>query len=170
MEYVETLRTYLQMHGPPARHLPPPGDSISIEPLACPTVESYRRLYNSVGRDYNWTDRNLMADEELQRILQDPCVEVYILRVSGEDAGYGELDRRTPDTIELAYLGLFPAFVGRGLGKFFLNWMLHQAWSYAPQRVWLHTCTLDHPAALPLYLAAGLEVFDRKLIQQRLQP
>ena len=132
--------------------------------------EQYRHLYNTVGRDYNWTDRNRMADEDLRQILEDKLVEVYLLQVRGETAGYGELDRRVEDNIEVAYFGLFPAFVGQGLGKFFLNWMLHKAWSYSPARVWLHTCTLDHPAALPMYLSAGLTVFDRKMILQRLPP
>ena len=170
MEHVKTLRTYLQMHGPPALRLPPPVDSIAIEHLSCPTVAQYRNLYNTVGRDYNWADRNLMADEDLQQVLFNELVEVHLLRVRGEAAGYGELDRRTADNIEVAYFGLFPPFVGQGLGKYFLNWILHKAWSYAPVRVWLHTCTLDHPAALPMYLSAGLEIFDRKMILQQLPP
>jgi GNAT superfamily N-acetyltransferase len=119
-----------------------------------------------VGRDYCWVDRNLMPDEDLRRIIQDPGVEVYVLSVAGAPAGYAELDRRQPGEIELAYFGLFPDFVGRGLGKFFLAWAVERAWSHGPRRVWVHTCDLDHPAALPNYLKAGFVVYDERVIEQ----
>ena len=86
--------------------------------------------------------------------------------VDGQPAGYSELDRREPGQIELAYFGLFPQFIGQGLGKYFLGWTLDRAWSYGPDRVWLHTCDLDHPAALPNYQQAGFVVFDEQMIQQ----
>jgi GNAT superfamily N-acetyltransferase len=77
-----------------------------------------------------------------------------------------ELDRRTPGEIELAYFGLFPQFIGNGLGKYLLAWALRQAWSYGPRRVWVHTCDLDHEAALPTYLNAGFTVYAEKMVEQ----
>ena len=61
--------------------------------------------------------------------------------------------------IEIAIFGLAPQFIGRGLGGALLTHALEEAWGSRPQRVWLHTCTLDHPAALPNYLARGLTIF-----------
>jgi len=77
-------------------------------------------------------------------------------------AGYAELDRRQPLEVELAYFGLMPEFIGRGLGGFMLNWTVHRAWSSEPRRVWLHTCTLDHPQALAVYQKAGFEIYQRE--------
>jgi len=144
----------------------PPELSVKVERLPNITLEQYRFLYNSVGEDYHWVDRNRMADDELRRILSDSGVEIYVLQVGGRTAGLAELDCRDPRDIELAYFGLFPGFIGKGLGKYFLYWTLNKAWSRGPRRVWVHTCDLDHPAALATYLKAGFSVYDRRIIQQ----
>jgi len=157
--------TYLQMRSPPTR--PPPSapiQAIRIARAEKPTVAFYRFLYDAVGRDWNWMDRKLTSDDELRQIIQDDRVEIHVLYVSGTPAGYAELDRRKPGDIELAYFGIMPEFAGKGLGRYLLDWALGRAWSYNPRRVWLHTCELDHPAALPMYRRAGFEVFGEVLI------
>jgi GNAT superfamily N-acetyltransferase len=145
--------------------LEPPQD-VSVDRAFAPSVPFYRFLYNSVGANHCWVDRNRLPDDELRRIVQDECVEIHCLFVKDRVAGYSELDRRQPGEIELAYFGLFPEFIGQGLGKFFLGWTVDLAWSYQPERVWLHTCDLDHPAALPTYLQAGFSIYDEKPIEQ----
>ena len=166
MKRILTKTTYLEMFAPPAADGRPAPPDVAIERLDAPTPECYRWLYNSVGRDYQWVDRNRLSDAELSAILLDPSVDVFLLRVAGQPAGYAELDRRRPGEIELAYFGLFPGYTGRGLGAFFLNWTVARAWSHQPRRVWVHTCDLDHPAALPVYLKAGFVVYDEKMIEQ----
>jgi GNAT superfamily N-acetyltransferase len=64
--------------------------------------------------------------------------------------------------VELVQFGLTPEFIGQGLGKFFLQWAIDRAWGYGPRRLWLHTCTLDHPAALPNYLKAGFRIYKEE--------
>ncbi len=172
MRYVPTKTTYLEMrHRPPGtaqgRAVLP--DGVRVARLARPSVEAYRRLYDAVGSRYGWTDRNLMPDDELRAILQDDRVEVHVLHLGGGPAGYAELDCRDRRAIEIAYFGLLPQFVGRGLGSRFLQWVVDRAWSFDPQRVWLHTCDLDHPAALRLYGKAGFEVYDQRTVQQALR-
>ena len=66
-------------------------------------------------------------------------------------------------SIELAYFGLMPEFIGKGLGKFFLNAMIDRAWAHKPKRVWLHTCTLDHPQALAVYQRAGFTPYKQEV-------
>ena len=107
-----------------------------------------------------------MPDEQLQAILTDDRVEIFVLQVADQSAGYAELDRRLENEIELAYFGLFPSFIGQRLGHCFLNWTLRTAWSHSPDRVWVHTCDLDHPAALPNYLKAGFRIYDERLVDQ----
>ena len=77
-------------------------------------------------------------------------------------AGYFELRRDDDDSIEIAYIGLLPAFVGRGLGRCLLSAAVERAWACGARRVWLHTCSFDHPAALPNYLARGFRVYKKE--------
>lgn len=166
MAHLSTKTTYLEMIEPVEAVVDPPCAGTLIERCVEPTAKEYRLLYNAVGGDYQWIDRNLVADDELECVVQHDLIEIYVLHVDGEQAGFAELDRRQPGQIELAYFGLFPDFIGKGLGKYFLRWVINRAWSYAPRRVWVHTCDLDHPAALPNYRRAGFVVYDEQVIQQ----
>ena len=166
MKRVLTKRTFLEMFSPPAAILAPPLAGMRIERLQAPGIEAYRALYNGVGRASRWTDRNRIPGDELLRIVQNEAVEIDVLYVDGEQVGFVELDRRIADEIQIAYFGLFPAFIGKGLGKYFLSWALDRAWFFQPRRVWVHTCDLDHSAALPNYLRAGFAIYDEKIVEQ----
>jgi GNAT superfamily N-acetyltransferase len=98
----------------------------------------------------------------LRAILDDPAVSVHVLYVDGTPAGYFELDGRAGDTVDLAYFGVMPEFIGLRLGPWLLGQAIGMAWDRDPARVTVNTCTLDHPKALPLYQRFGFEVYDRK--------
>jgi GNAT superfamily N-acetyltransferase len=100
-------------------------------------------------------DRLLWSDEEHRARLADPDVSLHLLSVAGAPAGYFELERHPDGAVEVAYFGLLPEFLGRGLGKYLLTKAAQEAFALGASRVWLHTCTLDDPAALPNYLARG---------------
>ncbi len=131
-----------------------------------PSIFFYRRLYGRIGTNYSWVDRNIMIDHDLARIIQDEKVNIFVLYVRGVIAGYTELDRSYNNDIVLANFGLMPEFIGRGLGKYLLAWTIHKAWRYNPDQLRVHTCELDHPAALPNYIKAGFQIYDGKIIQQ----
>ena len=95
-------------------------------------------------------------------------MENHVLHVDGVPAGFAELDRRIEGEIELVQFGLVPEFIGQGLGRYFLNWTIDKAWSYQPRRFWLHTCTLDHKAALPNYLKARFVVYNEEVKQREI--
>jgi GNAT superfamily N-acetyltransferase len=158
--------TYLQMFIHPQRVVPPPREGLAVVHVQKPTVAYYRALYDGVGRDYDWTSRKKLPDAELAALLDDPRLEVHVLTVDGVPAGFAELDRRTEGDIELAQFGLMPAFIGQGLGRFFLQWTIDKAWSYNPRRFWLHTCTKDHAAALPNYLKRGFAIYKEEVKDQ----
>jgi GNAT superfamily N-acetyltransferase len=147
--------TYLEMLAHARRAVPPPREGLAVVHAQEPTVAYYRFLYDGVGRDYNWTSRKKLSDEALADILSDPRDEVHVLMVRGVPAGFAELDRRVEGEVEMTQFGLMPEFIGQGLGKYFLQWAIDRAWSYGPRRFWLHTCSKDHPVALPNYLKAG---------------
>lgn len=165
---VEVTVTYLEMFRPPERAAPPPPADVDVRTLVSVPAALYRRLYDAVGRDWHWVDRHLLTDDELEALLNDPGLEVHVLHVDGAEAGFAELDRRTAGEVRLVYFGLKPAFIGRGLGRWFLRWTVDRAWSYGPCRVHLDTCTHDHPRALPNYLAAGFQAYGTKVRSVRL--
>ena len=128
----------------------------------CPPA-LWRHLYTEVGREYLWTDRLAWTDEDIERYLADPALELWILRVSGETAGYFELRKDAGGDVEIAYFGLLPAYTGRGLGKFLLTTATERAWARGAQRVWLHTSSLDHSSALSNYLARGFSIWKQEV-------
>ncbi len=162
-DVVPVTVTYLEMRAPPAAPAPPAPPGVSVEHLVAPSVERYRRLYDAVGHDWYWLDRQRVPDAALRELLEDPRVEVHLLRVAGQEAGFAELDRSEPGEVRLMYFGLMPGFIGRGLGRWFLRWAVDRAWSLAPRRVWVDTCTLDHPQALPNYEAVGFRRFGERV-------
>lgn len=165
-ELVDVTVYYLEMLAPIARATSEPGRELTVLHASQPSVRYYRFLYNSVGEDYNWLSRRRLSDAQLSLILNDPLNEVHVLHVDGSPAGFVQFDRRTPDQIEYEQFGLMPEFLGAGMGKWFLQWAIEKAWSYQPKRLWLHTCTLDHPAALPMYEKAGFVRYKTELIQR----
>ena len=157
---------YLQLSAHPQRVVPPPRDGLSVVHAKKPSVAYYRFLYDAVGRDYDWTSRQKLSDAELAALLNDPRLEVHVLMVDGVPAGFAELDRRIDGEIELVQFGLMPEFIGQGLGRYFLHWTIDKAWSYNPSRLWLHTDTKDHPAALPNYLKAGFSIYKEEITDE----
>jgi len=162
IDHIEITITYLEMGKAPSDRLAPapPGTTPVLRPLLDPRVEDYRRLYNAVGEKWFWWERRVLPDAELERILGEPGREVLVLEEGGEQAGFAELEHQEGGrALQVIYFGLVPAFIGRGLGGWFLSRVIDHAWSAAPRRVWLHTCTLDHPAALSVYRKAGFVPF-----------
>jgi GNAT superfamily N-acetyltransferase len=163
---VTVTTTCLQRFARPQRVVPPPRAGLAAVRASNPTVTYYRSLYDAVGRDYDWTSRKRLSDAELAALLHDPRLEVHVLTADGAPAGFAELDRRVEGEIELVQFGLLPEFVGQGLGRYFLRWAIDKAWSYHPRRFWLHTCTKDHPSALPNYLKAVFAVCKEEVRDQ----
>ncbi len=164
---ITTTITYLEMKGRPEQ---PPAPAPRLKRLALlraerPSVAFYRYLYNTVGERWLWYERRAMKDEALARILEDELVELYVLYVGGVPAGFAELDRRRPPDIELAYFGLMPDFIGAGLGRYLLSAIIDIAWNHQPERLWVHTNSLDHPRALAVYQRCGFRPFRQEKVR-----
>jgi GNAT superfamily N-acetyltransferase len=152
----EVTRTHLEMTSPSdLRPAPAPALEWRIARLGECTPSFFRYLYLEVGRAYHWVDRLAWSDEEVRARLADPRVSLHLLSVASCPAGYFELERRPDGSVEIAYFGLLPGFLGRGLGKHLLSEAVQEAWRCGATRVCVHTCTLDDPAALPNYLGRG---------------
>lgn len=158
--------TYLEMRSP--------GD---LRPKRCAdprfrvaeaTVKQWqfnRFLYSLVGQDWSWTDKQPWSDQRWQAYAEAESLRTFAALYDGSPAGYFEL-RSGGDGVEIAIFGLAPKFVGRGFGGALLTRALEAAWGAAPSRVWLHTCTLDHPAALPNYQARGMRIYKVETINR----
>lgn len=166
MELLDVTVYYLEMLSSSERTVAAPRDGLSVLHVKAPSVPYYRFLYDSVGKDYHWLSRRKLTNEQLAAILRKPSNEVHVLHVDGSPAGFAELDREQPDNIELVQFGLMPDFTGQGIGKWFLQWIIDLVWSHHPRRFWLHTCSLDHPAALSTYQKAGFNLFKEEAIRR----
>jgi GNAT superfamily N-acetyltransferase len=169
MSPVDVVRTYLEMRAPDAlRAAPAPSTDAVVRRVARPAPALYRGLYAGVGERYHWRDRLNWSDEELAAHLALRSVSLWLLEVGGETAGFFELKKHFDDSVEIAYFGLLQAFIGRGFGKFMLSRAIEEAWGLGAARVWVHTCTLDDPAALPNYKARGMTEFRSERYQTEL--
>ena len=150
-------RTYLELATPQAFR-PAFGSfpDIHLERVPSPPPQLYRECYRTVGEAYHWRDRWDWTDAEIRAHLAQPEITLYVARRGTALVGWYEL-RRVPEerSVEVAYFGIVPGEFGRGLGKHLLSCAVRDAWALTPHRVWLHTCTLDHPNAVPNYKARG---------------
>lgn len=160
---LENVITYLEMTERPTLpdRRPPKSSKVALLRARQPPIGFYRYLYAAVGDPCLWYERRLLSDEEMTEIIHDDLVEIYVLYVDGTPAGYFELDRRRTSEIELTHFGLTPDFIGKGLGGYLLVSSIDTAWSYSPGRFMLHTNSLDHPRALPLYQRMGFKPYKQ---------
>ncbi len=131
--------------------------------MPSPDLDWFRDLYRRVGEEWLWFSRLQMADAELAAIVRSPMVEVHALVHEGRDEGLLELDFREAGQCELAFFGVTAGLIGGGAGRWLMNRALELAWSRPVSRVWVHTCTLDHPSALAFYQRSGFRPFRRQV-------
>ncbi|ESY08527.1 GNAT family N-acetyltransferase [Mesorhizobium sp. M0924] len=160
---VELFVTYMEMRQAdlaPARANPAASARVVRERL---DRAAYLSLYRAVGEPVQWDQRLRMPAEELERLLALPSTHIHVLRVEGEAAGLCEFNGVGQPEVELVHFGLVPVFQGRRLGPFLLDQALRAIWSHAPQGVWLHTDTYDHPAAQSVYRRAGFKAYAQRM-------
>jgi GNAT superfamily N-acetyltransferase len=155
--------TFLEMTARPTIPPPPqPRGKVALLKSEKPPVHFYRYLYDTIGAEYFWVDRQKMAPQALAEVIGDPRNQLYVLYTEGNPAGMAELDFRKAGTCNISYFGLMPEAVGRRLGSFFLYHCAMNAWAEGIQRLTVNTCTLDHPRALPLYQRLGFVPYSRE--------
>jgi len=157
---IANVVTYLELRAPaalsPANH-----PAFTIRLIDQPAVEWYRRIFREIGEPWLWFSRLRMADDELSAIIRHPAVDIFALSHEGADRGLLEFDRRSFPDIEVAFVGVTPDLIGKGAGRALLAHGLAREWERRPQRIWLHTCTADHPSALRFYQKFGFVAYQR---------
>ena len=158
--------TFLEMHESKELPTPLPGTYFGLLLNPIP-VNEYRKFYYGVGEKHFWLDRMVMPDEELSEKINASNVDIFLFYVNNEVAGYIEFVKEEK-YVEILYFGLMPSFIGKGYGKYFLQWVIAKAWSYQPEWIQLNTCTLDHPNALGTYKKAGFTEVRTEIHQRRI--
>lgn len=158
-----TIVTTLEMtRRPPLRPLP--AAPLRLVRWERPDPAKYRALFRRVGGPWLWYSRLAMDDAALTAIIHDPGVQVHaVLDRAGIEIGLLELDRRHAGACELSYFGLVPELAGKGHGRWLMAEAMARAWGPGVSRVWVHTCTLDHPSALNFYRAQGFVAVRRTI-------
>jgi GNAT superfamily N-acetyltransferase len=159
---IANVVTYLEMRTPLAVEAPI-SSQFEIRRVMQPNLEWYRALYRRIGEPWLWFSRLRMSDIELRAVLDDPKIDVFVLSCGGDDHGLLEFDRRRMPDIEISFFGVTVEMIGKGAGRALLTHCLPLAWKHQPQRVWLHTCTSDHPSALGFYRKFGFVPYKRAI-------
>ena len=160
---VAAVVTALEMREKP-RLKPLPAAPLHLQRWKAPAAEKYRALFRRVGAPWLWFSRLVMDEGTLLRIIHDPLVEIHaVTDRQGIEVGILELDFRKSGECELGFLGLIPELAGKGHGRWLMAQALGLAWRAGVERVWVHTCTLDHPGALGFYRREGFTPFARSI-------
>jgi GNAT superfamily N-acetyltransferase len=159
------VTTYLEMHSPdqlrPKRYA---DGRFQIREKKERDWRFNRDLYLAVGQMWSWNDKRAWADEQWKEDGLAPELRTFAAYYDNSLAGYYELRRDDEGGVEIAYFGLLPEFIGRGLGGALLTSAIEKAWRMSPSvsRVWVHTCNLDHPAALANYQHRGMVIYKQE--------
>lgn len=154
---IGTIVTYLEMtQRPPLR--PMPHAPLRLKRWTDPAPQKYRLLFERIGARWLWYSRLAMDDAALAAAIGDLHV---VIDTRDIEVGMIELDFASSSECLIRFLGLVPELTGKGHGKWLLANTLALAWRKDVRRVHVHTCTLDHPAALPAYLSAGFRAYNR---------
>lgn len=155
---------YLEMHSPEQLRPKPLPAELDIVECRIKQFQLNRFLYQLVGAPWGWTDKLGWSDAQWRALVEPANHRTWVAYQQGAIAGYYEL-LRTPDgAVEILYFGLVAEFFGRGLGGPLLTHALQSAWAWpGTARVWVHTCSLDHPSALANYQARGLQLYREEV-------
>jgi len=150
---------YLEMHSPASLREKASIGELVVAQASVKQFKFNKFLYCFIGEKWLWTDKLGWSDDQWREYVDSDNLRTYLAFHGGAIAGYFELLREDND-VEIIYFGLAEEFIGRGYGGYLLTSAIEAAWSWAgTKRVWVHTCTLDHPSALQNYLARGMTIY-----------
>ena len=142
-----------------------PSDSYFIELVEPSDFQLNKFFYKNVGKNYHWIDRLVWTEKQWIAYTSDKKVKTYVLKNKNDFAGYFELIfHQDKNEIEIAYLGLLEEYQNKKLGSYLLSSAIKNSFLKKPNRVWVHTCSLDHKNALNNYLSRGMKVFKSETL------
>ncbi len=158
---------YLEMTAPSELRAKPAVEGLDVREVEVDVFQYNRFLYEYVGETWQWVDKLSWSDNQWRQWVEQPDLRTWVAYHRGSPAGYFELHRQDEDVVELAYFGLAQPYIGKGFGGYLLSQAVRNAWEWQGiDRVWVHTCSLDHPSALKNYQARGFRVFKTEVTQE----
>lgn len=155
---IANVVTFLERkHAPTGQISAVAGLNVTAVPDA--TAPWYRDIYRRIGEDWLWFSRAVMSDDDLGALLRAPGTEILALEHEGGTAGLVEFDFSVAGDVEIVTFGVVPELTGTGAARMLMESALRYAFRPGARRVWLHTCSFDHPAAVKFYRARGFEAY-----------
>lgn len=154
--------TYLEMRERPARRPEWADAPWRLRRVDEPEADWYWDLHGRVGRDWVWFSRMTLDREAATAAITAESVEIHALEFEGRDEGLVELDFQGHEC-EIVFFGVTDRLIGQGAGRWMMNRALDLAFARPIERLWLHTCTLDHPGALDFYIRSGFVPYRRQV-------
>lgn len=160
----EVTTTYLEMTSPTGLKARQDPQGITIRECVIKQFQFNRFLYQLIGGPWGWKNKLSWPDDQWKAYAQADDLRMWAAYVEGSPAGYYELQKQHDGNVEIVYFGLAPRFIGLGYGGYFLSHAIRSAWNWeGTRRLWVHTCSLDHPAALQNYKARGMKVYHETI-------
>ncbi len=150
---------YLETNSPSELNAAPDSHLLVVKKCDDKLFQFNKFLYETVGSHWAWKDKSVWSDQQWIDYVEDSGLHTWVAYSRGTPAGYFELQQQDSGRVEIAYFGLIPKFIGRGFGGFLLSQAIKSAWELGATKVWVHTCTQDHPNALKNYQARGMKIF-----------
>jgi GNAT superfamily N-acetyltransferase len=158
---------YLEMTSPPVATDAAKPESFDVIEAMVKQYPVNQFLYQFIGENWSWLDKLSWSKEQWRDYVEVESLRTWIAYSQGSIAGYYELSQESEGSVEIAYFGLSPAFIGKGFGAYFLSQAINNAWSWeGTRRVRVNTCTLDHARALPNYQARGFKLYNQTTNEQ----
>ncbi len=158
---------HLQMYGPPSGDFPPLPDGFRVWKVSPPHPPTNARFYREVGGPWLWREQLVWSDEDWEMVVDRTEFHTWIAESGGDEVGYFEMEQQDGGDVEIVHFGLIESSIGRGLGSVMLREAIRVAWELpGTRRLWLHTCTRDHPGALANYQRRGFELFKTEIEQK----
>jgi GNAT superfamily N-acetyltransferase len=166
-ETIEVTTWYLQFNGPAPEHIDWP-HAVKLVEAEVVSPEFNQFMFRTVGGPWRWFSRLSWSYQQWLHYLTEQPVRTWMLTVKGTPAGYIELLKHTDQSVEIKFFGLLPQFIGQGLGLKLAQAAIMLASQWSVGRIWLHTCSADHPSALQTYLQAGFHVTHSEVCMEAL--
>ena len=142
-----------------------PSNEFIIELIDTANFQLNKFFYKNIGKKHRWIDRLVWTDKQWIDYVVDKKVRTYVLKKEEDLVGYYELIFHTEQNeTEIAYFGILEEYQNQKLGSFLLTSAIQNSFLLNSNRVWVHTCSLDHKNALDNYLSRGMKVFKKETI------
>ena len=160
------LRNYLELTSfKDFKEAKKPSEDCSVELTNPKDFQLNKFFYKNIGRNCQWVDRLVWTDLKWMDYMSDKKLSTYILKHKDEMAGYFELlFNQNNKEAEIAYFGILEEYFGKKLGSYLLSEAIKYSFTMGSQRVWVHTCSLDHKNALGNYLSRGMKIFKSETL------